>query len=142
MSKPWAYCYIGLPWRSKAYGPDAYDCWGLVSHCLRAHYGLDMPLHEAVPTGDVLRFSHAVRDHIKTGLWQQQDEPAEGSVVLMARGRIYQHIGLYTGGRVLHSHEKTGVCLESLTHLRRGGLAHFQYWIHDRIAAHPQVSAR
>jgi cell wall-associated NlpC family hydrolase len=36
----WASKYIGVPWSPYGTGPDSYNCWGLVSHVLRTHFGV------------------------------------------------------------------------------------------------------
>lgn len=127
---PWFIDLLGLPWESKAMGPHAFDCWGLVVHVMRERYGITVSQHLEAPSYDVRAFSRAVEDEIRSALWTRVEAPQEGDVVLMSRGRAFYHVGIFTEGGVLHSAEKCDVCHESLSHLKRSGVLRFEYWRH------------
>lgn len=132
---PWFYRYLGVPWRTKAAGPDAFDCWGLVGWCLREHFGVHVDPHADVATENHLGFERAVMRELAQGVWLPLEAPIEGAVVLMSRARIFHHVGLYTSGGVLHSADGADCCHESLTHLSRSGVVRFEFRLHASLAA-------
>lgn len=131
----WVADYIGLPWRAYATGPDAYDCHGLVWHCLSRHYGVDMSRYREVITNDYRAISQVVKSEQQTGCWQQLDQPQDGAIVLIGTLRTWHHIGLWVevnGGRCLHSHQGLGVGLDRLGQLTQT-TARTEYWIHRSL---------
>lgn len=123
--------YIGRPWRAYASGPDAYDCWGLVQQVLSEMHGCEVPRFETVPVDDKRAFHDAFIKEAASGRWVRVPDPQDGCVVMMARGRIFHHVGIFTrlnGGRILHCAEGRGVCTESELQLRPA-VNHFEYWV-------------
>jgi len=120
MDTQWLTECLGKPWRAYATGPDAWDCYGLVVHGFDQLHGVRLDRHIDVPTKQPTAFMRAVAAEISTGKWQQIPNPAHGCVVLLATGTRFSHIGLWldiNGGRLLHSREGCGVCLEGRAHL-------------------------
>lgn len=131
MDTHWIRPLIGRPWRAYATGLDAYDCWGVVAHALRTQYGVEADRHLDVISGDDAGFHAAVLKEAGSGRWRQCDSPVDGCVVLMARMRRFQHVGIWVdvnGGRVLHSHQSAGVSLDSIQQLQVLGFRKFEYW--------------
>ena len=94
--KHWAARLIGKPYLHGADGPDAFDCWGLVRHVTKHHFGVDMP---AIEVGETIN-ERAIRNATKG--WQQVSDRAEGNIVLM-RSAIKLHCGIIVAGGVLHA---------------------------------------
>lgn len=118
----WCADLIGKPYRSRARGPEAFDCFGLCHYAWRTRFGLIVP--------DVgLAIEGA--DQIQHALEQQGDgetsidgmpvaEPREGDAVYM--GTAYpEHIGLWVvaegRGGVLHALRGVGVVLTRPNHV-------------------------
>lgn len=130
----WHEQYLGLPWRAHATGPDAYDCWGLVVHCLREHFGVVVGRHAGVVSGDHRAMQGAIDREVIAGLWPVT-AAQEGSVVLMSRRRVFHHIGLFVAGGVLHARDGADICHESIVNIQRSGVQRFEIRTHARLLA-------
>jgi cell wall-associated NlpC family hydrolase len=120
---PWWTQYLGIPWKPYATGPDAFDCWGLVWHCLQQQYGIQMPRHADVITDDHRSIHSQALLAIERGEWIPVDITAatDGCVVLLSQSKIFHHIGLFVDGGVLHARDGADVCWETLNDLERFG---------------------
>lgn len=122
----WATRYIGLPWQSGAQGPEAFDCWALVRHVQREHYGRELPIID-VDAHDRDAVHAAFRDHPERARWQRVYPPQDGDCVLTHRGGQVDHVGVYlelNDGyelRVLHAIRSSGVVCTALPALKRLG---------------------
>ena len=126
--------YIGLEWIPYATGPDAYDCWGLVVHCLKAHYGLSVDRFENVLTDDHKGINRAFLEEAKKPYWKEISIPVEGCIVMMTeRKRFFHHIGIFTQDRVLHAKDGSNVALESIGRIKQTGIKQMKFYIHDSI---------
>ena len=127
----WAAPLIGIPWSRGATGPHQYDCWNLVRHVQRTHYGIEMP---------VLAIGHAtnwtgIRAIINTTAWGRVEMPAEGDLVTM-KGAYGPHVGVVIaddgGLTVLHciGNEKNsgGVITTPLSDLADLGFGRVEIW--------------
>lgn len=105
----WSNAYIGLPFREKGRGPDAYDCWGLARAIFAAEQHIDLPSY----TEDYA--SLAEREEIAVAFgaanadpWRPIDTGDERpfDVGLFRRGSIAAHVGIVVEpGRMLHIEE-------------------------------------
>tara|TARA_B110000908_G_C10258955_1_gene457674 strand:+ start:522 stop:929 length:408 start_codon:yes stop_codon:yes gene_type:complete len=130
----WAKQYIGIPWVAYATGPDAYDCWGLVVHCLKTHFNIEADRFSGVITDDHKSINRAFESEAGKKQWIEIDEPIEGAVVMLSlKTRFFHHIGIYTNGRVLHSRDGANVSLESISRLKQSGFKQIRYYVHDSI---------
>lgn len=130
---PWWLNYVGLEWEAYATGPDKYDCWGLVNHCLKTHYGIEVKRYIDIHTDDKKAFHRAVEEQLNMGHWIALDKPKEGCLVLMSKDRLIHHIGIYVDGGVLHARDGVEVCKESIDKLKTLGFKRFEFCIHDSI---------
>lgn len=130
----WSDSYIGMRWQPYATGDGAFDCWGLVQHCLKQHYGIMLDRYIDILTDDHKAFNQAVFTELSGGQWIKIDKPIDGTVVLMSQNRLFHHIGLFTDGRVLHSKDGADVCKETLKTLQLTGFKRIEFYIHERIA--------
>lgn len=135
----WAAELIGKPWRSRASGPHAFDCWGLVRHVLRLRHGLEVPDVLGGLSDAAIDVASAIKRHAQAGGWHRMPEPmADGDVVLM-QGPRGRHVGIAVraDGRlhVLHAdgHDTPRgpvgcVVAQSLADAVAGGYHSFELW--------------
>lgn len=128
--KHWAEQYLGLPWQSGAQGPQAFDCWALVRHVHRAHFGRELPVVDVDAANlAAVRATFAATPIFQ--LWRQVEQPAEGDAVVMHKGSAADHVGVWVevdGGRVLHAAQGAGVVATPLAALRRLGWGRVSFW--------------
>lgn len=121
---------IGKPWASGACGPDAFNCWGLVRHVLKARRGLDLiPYNDVTESNLALVMRTATRE--AAARWEKIVEPVHFCVVAMSRGIHVEHVGLWideAGGGVLHSYESAGVVFQTTTSIRNTGFQNFTFY--------------
>lgn len=157
----WHMKYIGMPWIAYTNGPDSYDCWGLVQHCLYKYYGVEVPRYAEVVTDDFTSnpinkkfslnkhgqlerndggnltlstiFDSVVDKEIASCAWSIIKDPVDGAVVIMARDTMFYHVGIYVAGGVLHSRDGCGVSLESTTKLGHMGFKRIRFYIHNNL---------
>jgi hypothetical protein len=116
MNDEWVNDVIGKKWKEYATGPDCFDCWGIVCHGFKHKQGIQLDRHLEIPTLNPIAFHKVVSKEIKTGNWQQLQQPEDGCLILMSAGRLWHHVGMWldiNGGRLLHSQDGIGVSLNS-----------------------------
>lgn len=115
---------IGKPYLYASRGPDAYDCYGLVTE-IQSRMGIEIPDYRRPDNrgliGDLINGQKR--------LWLECPGPQEGSVVLfkLPLGRI--HIGICLDQtRFIHSSESVGsVCVERLRNWQRRIVGYYCY---------------
>ncbi|MBV1952702.1 MAG: C40 family peptidase [Cycloclasticus sp.] len=112
-------------------GPDKFDCWGLVYHCLRTHYGIELDRFSGVVTDDKSGIDKAVKAELRTGHWTRCQVPVDGAVVLLSRSSVIHHIGISIRRQILHTREGADVCLESEKTLQGLGFKRIEYFVHE-----------
>jgi cell wall-associated NlpC family hydrolase len=117
MIPAWVGGYVGLPWRDKGRGPDAFDCWGLAREVLTRHYGAP-PLPDY---GDAYRNANdlaTVTQAIQRGLlqgWERCGAAAEGRLAIVQLAGVPWHCGVMVGeDMMLHALERANVVVESI----------------------------
>lgn len=104
--------YIGLPWVAGGRSLSGMDCWGLLRHVQKEHFGVNLP---DAPTVEPYRH----------GEWVQADQPFHGAGVLLRAGHD-PHVGVWLdvdGGGVLHSLRGAGVIFTAAPALRIQGFS-------------------
>jgi len=116
----WAASYVGLPWVNGGQGPQAFDCWGLVRHVERQHFGIELPII-SVEAADLRAVMAAFDGHAERAHWRLVDFPRDGDAVLLGRGRKKHavHCGVVVAGSVLHALQGAGVICQSIREIRR-----------------------
>lgn len=119
--------YVGLPYKEGSYGPDSYNCWGLLYTIQTKHFGVKMPM---APIGDSDRCQQMFKDHVRYGEWTELANPEHGAGALL-RGGTEPHVGVYLdidGGGILHALEGVGVVFTTLDQLNPLGFARTKYY--------------
>jgi len=107
---------IGLPWVAGAYGPDAYDCWGLFVTVQREHFGRHLPRVDVDAT-NLRSVVRAFNRHPELENWVPVPQPELGDGVLISRKRLANHVGVWVeiDGQpgLLHSAQAHGVVFQA-----------------------------
>lgn len=116
MIAEWARKYVGLPYKDASWGPDFYDCWGLVALVYREEFGIDI-------TRDMTMYDSRVgkvkRLHRYVQFWESVTSPEIGDGVLCLIAGKLPHCGIYVGdNKMLHSIEDTLSCIQRLDHFQ------------------------
>ena len=94
--------YLRIPYRKNGRGWDGADCYGFVRLVLERETGFTAPLLDGAEAPEESFFD----------LYERLDEPEELAVVFLRGGPFREaHVGIYTGGALLHMTEK-GVCCQ------------------------------
>ncbi|WP_131194074.1 NlpC/P60 family protein [Lichenihabitans psoromatis] len=99
---------LGKPYRAGAVGPDAFDCFGLVTHLAGALHGITVPRDGA----GILRARR---------IFASIAMPIDGAIVIM--GASERHVGLWLAPEsvVIHAIERRGVVIDDLQTLLFSG---------------------
>jgi cell wall-associated NlpC family hydrolase len=124
---------IGLPWKSGANGPDAYDCWG-IAQAVQGRLFLRQLPDIRINAEDVRTVMREIATTKARMSWTRADGPTHGRLVEMSSGRHPYHVGVYLdvdGGGILHSQNPAGVCFDRIATLQAAGWRRFTYneWI-------------
>lgn len=137
----WAAQYIGTPWQLGATGPDAYDCWGLVRHVQRQHFGREMPALTIGQTALQIRTPEqwrTLRELLAHTPWRcVAGKPGPGDIALM-RTACGPHVGVCIEADgavgVLHATgvvDRGGAVVYSRANdLHELGYGRIEYWRH------------
>jgi cell wall-associated NlpC family hydrolase len=118
---------VGKPFQWGARGPDAYDCWGLVTAALQG-VGLPVPPDLMKAEDGVKDTTRTLESEIATPLWVRQGTPQPGDVVALSTHRLIHHLGLWTPWGVLHTLERCGAVVNQLTQLRMMGYSRIEFY--------------
>ncbi len=114
-----------MRWEQGRRGPDTWDCWGLLRHIEREHFGRDLPEIPAIPADTRTLYQH----RLSTGEWEFVDVPAHGDGVLL-RGGDHPHVGVWLDigqGGVLHALSGIGVIWTVKSALRLAGYSRIKF---------------
>ena len=108
----WAVDYIGTQWvwRGEALS-TGFDCAGFLHWAWTHHWGVALPEWQAGQTdgGDVHRAKQAqglIRHYL--GDCRRLERPVNGAGVLMKRGAVANHVGIYFDSDIIHACELAG----------------------------------
>lgn len=108
---------IDLPYEAGAFGPDSFNCWGLLYYVQRHYFKTNMPI---APIGDSQACKELFDKKIYSGDWAKVERPEHGCGALM-RGGEEPHVGIYLdldAGGILHAMEGAGVIWTPIRRLR------------------------
>jgi len=78
----WACKYIGKPWKSGGFGPDAYNCYGLVHDIYQKRFGIVLP-KLLISESDTKTIGVMMKNHPARKGFIEIQEPKEGDIVIM-----------------------------------------------------------
>lgn len=99
---------VGKPYKSKASGPDAYDCFGVIQEVYR-RAGINLP--DEICTDATESIDSAVKS--ARSRYIRLKNPVAGCIIAFrTRGKLVTHVGMALDHcRMLHSSDKTDVCI-------------------------------
>lgn len=108
--------YISIPYKDNGRGVEGLDCYGLVWKILKEVFNKEIPKLDGVYTGDSV---NALKKHRALVPAEQVEAPVDGDIVLIyVKGRP-AHVGIYLGGKVLHTTSLRGCVYEPVEKYRR-----------------------
>lgn len=113
--------YVGIPFIEGGRSLEGCDCYGLVRLVLAAEFGINLP--EMAPYSDMdARKTAGMIDQARPEVEGRTVlAPHDGDVVIMRYHGLPSHVGVFIGGRILHTERGTGSVLESATSPRIAG---------------------
>lgn len=116
MRPDWVSKYIGLEYRDAHWGPDYYDCWGLMSLIYREQFNIDIAKDMTMYSSRLGKITRLV-EYIR--FWEPVKVPSIGDGVLFLIGGKLPHCGVYIGdGKVLHSIEGISSCIQDINNAK------------------------
>ncbi len=125
----WSTELLGLPWIPAGRGKGGYDCLGLVIKIYKDQLGIEIDERKHISPEDVIEYSKEIDASVK--LWNKLDRPEDYCVVAMSRSKVLHHVGIYLkadGGLVLHCHESSGVIIQTIDDLKKGGWNRIEFY--------------
>lgn len=126
MNYDWINDYLGLPFEELSYGPDTFDCYGLVWHVLQHHAGVTLPRFDDIDY-QVARINAEICQQADLDCWQRITQPEDFDVVVLRRAGESAHVGVWLGvdgGKVLHATRANGVICTACGALDRMNYRH------------------
>ena len=124
---------IGIPYELNTYGPNTYDCWGLVRDTQKELFGREYGTLD-IADNSVATFIRAfVKEFHRCNL-KVVPEPEHGCIVEMSHSIMPHHVGTYLnigGGGILHCMMGAGVVFDNLLALKASGWRRFIYNVAD-----------
>lgn len=115
---------IGKPYRERARGPEAFDCWGLVAYARPRIFGGPVLPDEDIAPANLSRVARAFADPRRRAGWvslpvSRPFAAPDGAIVMMARGGVPHHVGLWLQpeGAMLHCCAAQRVVMDRPGHL-------------------------
>lgn len=105
-------------------------CWGLL-RLAYADHGISLPIVDGLFSENAVQRADEVRDWL-SGDWIPTDTPKECCAVAMSQfpdGRIH-HVGIYSGGLVIHAWGSHRVVAEDFRRLRLKGFTTIKFYCH------------
>lgn len=125
----WILEYMQKPFEHDSYGPDSFDCYGLLWHVCKHQGGIELPRMDNME-GHLARINAAVQGQILSGDWREVWRPQQFDAVVMRRAGEAYHVGVWLdvdGGKVLHA-TPAGVLCNDRGGLKRMNFQHVQYY--------------
>ena len=87
------------------------NCWQLVARVQAEMYGRAMPLFDHVCCWDPVNVAKAIKTALPVPNWHRVNTPKNGDIILMSRGRVATHAGIFHNAHILHTTAVLNACL-------------------------------
>lgn len=118
---------VGTPYGEGSFGPDSFNCWGLLHYVQRHYFYRILPV---VPIGNADECAAIFGENVRAGSWERLAKPEHGCGALMREG-VEPHVGVYLdcdGGGILHSVRGAGVIWTPAHLLQKAGYGKTSYY--------------
>jgi len=78
----WANKYIGKPWAKGQFGPEAFNCFGLVYYIYKTQYHIKLPIL-LIPEKNKVAIEKVIKRHPERNRFFEVKQPKEGDIVIM-----------------------------------------------------------
>ena len=123
--------YLGAPFKTGSYGPDTFDCYGLVWEVNRRHADRELPRFDDIDY-QLARLNAHINNQALSADWQRVDTPTDFDIVLLQRNQAdAYHVGVYLdagGGKILHALDGHGVVCNDRNALVRMGFKKVEFY--------------
>jgi len=111
--------FVGIPYKKGGDSRAGADCWGVVLMALEGVHGIKVDEQRGC-TAEGAELAHVIAETASGANWQRVDEPEDGDVVVMVSRHSMrpEHVGLYGGGKVLHSMRPRPDCASAIHPLK------------------------
>lgn len=113
--------FVGLPYREGARGPDAFDCYGLISGVLKAARGVSLPdfYQDAPgPQSASRAISAALAGEVAGGRSVKVETPQDYDIAVVGSTSRPHHVGVVIDGGVLHASRAFGSAWHPFTRFK------------------------
>ena len=94
------------------------DCWGIVKEFYKLVFGIELKRYYDEIPNDMHKAKNLIYTNI--GDFEIADSPRMGDIILIKLMGVESHIAVYLGdGKLLHTTEKTGCCIDSVKKYER-----------------------
>lgn len=129
MSYEWVNDYLNKSFEELAYGPEKFDCFGLVWHVNKHQNNTELPRFDSIDY-QIDRINAEINSQALSADWQKVTTPQEFDCVVMRRAGEAYHVGVWLdvdGGKVLHATQK-GILCNDLGGLHRMSFNNISYY--------------
>jgi cell wall-associated NlpC family hydrolase len=101
---------VGFPYKDACWGPDYFDCWGLIAHVYETQFGINI-IHGMTTYKNSEDKVDTLQEYLSD--WTKVNMPRIGDGILfLVAGRL-PHCGIYVGdNKMLHSIKGTSSCIQ------------------------------
>lgn len=125
----WAQAYVGLP-----YILGVGECGHRAALVWRQEFGFEIDAPSAL--GDLRAAQKCIRAELAKPEWRRADQPAEGDAVIMLKGDLLCHVGVWVDpGHVLHCTRAEGMVLTPREGLAAQGFRIFGFFRREAVQA-------
>lgn len=112
MIASWAIKYIGLPYKDACWGPNYFDCWGLMALIYKNEFNICIHENMDVYTDKTSKVNRLIK---YIALWEPVDEPIIGDGILFLIANKVPHCGVYIGdNKMIHTVSDISSCIQKV----------------------------
>lgn len=116
MIATWVGRYIGLPYKDACWGPEYYDCWGLIVLIYKNEFGIDIHSDMTMYTDKTSKVERLLK---YISLWEHINKPKIGDGILFLVANRLPHCGIYIGdNKMIHTIRGISSCIQEVSNPR------------------------
>jgi len=112
----WAKNYIGIPYKEACWGPEYYDCWGLIVLIYKNEFDIDIHKNMIMYVDKRDKVDRLL-EYVSS--WTNIDKPEIGDGILFLIASKLPHCGVYIGdNKMLHTIDGISSCIQRIDNHR------------------------